>query len=32
MARFLRCNSFLRALISRWSWARSFPSTFCSFR
>ena len=32
MAFSLRCSSFLRALISRWSWARSFSSSFCSFK
>jgi hypothetical protein len=31
MAFSLRCSSFLRALIYRWSWARSFSSSFCSY-
>ena len=31
MAFSLRCSSFLRALISFWSWARSFSSSFCSY-
>ena len=30
MAFSLHCGSFLRALISRWSWARSFLIYFCS--
>ena len=29
MALSLRCSSFLSALISRWTWARSFLSSFC---
>jgi len=32
MAFSLRCSSFLRALISRWSRARSFSSYFCTFK
>jgi hypothetical protein len=32
MAFSLRCSSFLRALISRWSWARSFSSARCQLR
>ena len=31
MAIYLRCSSILRALISRWSWARSLSSSFCSY-
>lgn len=32
MAFSLRWSSCLRALISRWSWARSFSNSFCSFK
>ena len=32
MAFSLRCSSFLRALISLWSWERSLSSSFCSFK
>jgi len=32
MAFSLRCSSFLRALISRWSRVRSFSSSLCSYK